>query len=47
MVDFSVTQRAQQFAGKDGGVSFYIKNKLGSEIFNDKQVYKQKRFTLS
>ena len=27
--------------------SFYIKNKLKSEIFNDKKVYKQKCFSLS
>ena len=27
---------------KGGGFSFYIKNKLKSEIFNDKKVYKQK-----
>ena len=27
--------------------SFYIKNKLKSEIFNDKNVYKQKIFSLS
>ena len=29
------------------GCSFYIKNKPKSEIFNDKEVSKQKRFCLS
>ena len=30
-----------------GGCSFHIKNKLKSEIFNDKKVYEQRYFTLS
>ena len=30
-----------------GGCNFHIKNKLKSEIFNDKKVYKQKYFSLS
>ena len=30
-----------------GRLQFYIKNKLKSEIFNDKKVYKQKYFSLS
>ena len=30
-----------------GGCSFHIKNKLKSEIFNDKKKYKQKYFFLS
>ena len=30
-----------------GACSFYIKNKLIFEIFNDKKVYKQKYFSLS
>ena len=30
---------------QDGG--FYIKNRLKSEIFNNKKVYKQKCFSLS
>ena len=29
------------------GCSFYIKNKLKSEIFNDKKFYEQKCFSLS
>ena len=28
------------------GFSFYIKNKLKSEIFNNKKIYKQKCFSL-
>ena len=28
------------------GCSFYINNKLKSEIFNDKKVYNQKRFSI-
>ena len=28
------------------GCNFHIKNKLKSEIFNDKKVYKQKKFCL-
>ena len=36
-------------AWKEGswGCNFHIKNKLKSEIFNDKKVYKQKYFSLS
>ena len=30
--------------GGGGGCSFFIKNKLKSEIFNDKKLYKQKVF---
>ena len=30
-----------------GGCSFNIKNKLKSDVFNDKIVYKQKCFSLS
>ena len=30
-----------------GGCNFHIKNKLKSEIFNDKKVYKRKYFSLS
>ena len=29
-----------------GGGSFFIKNKLKSEILNDKKLYKQKRFSV-
>ena len=29
-----------------GGCSFYLKNKLQPEIFNDKKVYEQKYFSL-
>ena len=31
----------------EGGLQFSHKNKLKSEIFNDKKVYKQKYFSLS
>ena len=37
------------FRGDDffqGGCNFHIKNKVKSEIFNDKKVYKQKYFSL-
>ena len=30
--------------GGSGAINFHIKNKLKSEIFNDKKVYKQKIF---
>ena len=37
-----------QGAGGSGvGCSFYIKNKLKSQVFNDRKVYKQKCFSLS
>ena len=39
-------EKAGYFFG-EGGCSFYIKNKLKSEIFNDKKVYKQKCFSQS
>ena len=41
------------FAGKEGvtffqrGCNCHIKNKLKSEIFNDKKIYKQQCFSLS
>ena len=47
-------QLLERVAGKEGwlfswgwGCNFHIKNKLKSEIFNDKKVYKQKYFSLS
>ena len=30
-----------------GGCNFYIKDKLKSEIFNDKKVFEQKSFSLT
>ena len=47
-------QLLEGVAGKDGGdrfrvgsCYFHIKNKLKSQIFNDKKVYKQNIFSLS
>ena len=34
----------ERTVGGSGAINFHIKNKLKSEIFNDKKVYKQKIF---
>ena len=37
----------QGAGGRAVGCSFFIKNKLKSQVFNDRKVYKQKCFSLS
>ena len=46
---FRANSKKTQSLGKNegGGVQFFIKNKLKSEIFNDKKLYEQKCFSLS
>ena len=39
-------ERGGWLFSREGGCNFYVKNKLKSEIFNDKKVYKQKYFSL-
>ena len=57
--DLTGSQFLERVGGKEGGdffqgaggsgvgCSFYIKNKLKSQVFNDRKVYKQKCFSLS
>ena len=39
-------KRGDFFRGGGGGCNFHMKNKLKSEIFNDKKVYQQKYFSV-
>ena len=41
------SKKTQSLGTNGGGLQFFIKNKLKSEIFNDKKLYEQKCFSLS